>query len=148
MYKFIVILTATLLAGCNSTDEDLINCKGNNNWHQIGLDFASLGKTVRSHEQYLAECGIKLTEVEQEAYLSGYYVGLNDFCTYEKGKEFGSKGLQFPIVCPYELRETIQAGYDVGAREYLEKRKKLARDDRLREQRGMQTESNSASQGR
>lgn len=147
MNKIIFSIVVLALSGCASTEDNPVDCNGQNDWHKIGFNLASEGKNVRSHDAYIKQCKITLLESEQEEYFAGYYMGLADFCTHEKGKEYGSAGLDFPTVCPYELRETIQAGYDLGAKEYLEKRARLAHDDRMREQRGHQTGSNSASMG-
>ena len=59
----------------------------------------------------------------QKEYGKGYQAGLQDFCVYKNGYQFGLKGRDYQNICPKKLEEGFFKGYSLGLREYKEERR-------------------------
>ena len=122
---------------------DKISCTGND-WVEVGLKTATSGLSVRSFNKYKKKCGSRLEENAQSLYLDGYTKGVIEFCTFDKGYEYGSNKLDLPEVCPYEVRENFVKGYNLGV---IELREKLHRFKRAQEDQNNNKVRDQMSQG-
>jgi len=122
MKNFIaVILLASLVTACQSTSSerstDVSTLCSNDNWNELGKKMALAGKSVRTFNTYKDECGDRLPATAKETYLTGFRVGLKEFCTYENGYKSAEQGKQNNKSCPLELRTAFDHGYKKGAKD-------------------------------
>lgn len=114
MYKSIIL--AVLVCFCVACGSNSIKPEDCNtvSWFDQGLKDGGDGKGKELLEKYQQVCNAK---VEAGQYAKGYITGLKNFCTYENGHEYGSKGGE-PHACPEGTE--YKSGYEKGYAKYLD----------------------------
>ncbi len=89
--KLTLVLTAGLLFGCASSNEQLAE---DGNWYQIGYQDGVAGHTQRSLKE-LSELG----SVVGSDYDAGYLEGVNEYCNADFAYQMGLSGQYYEGVC-------------------------------------------------
>ena len=112
------ILTA-LLIGCVTTADIKRNyCKGIDTYKQGQID-VSRGKTENFFNKEAKKCAEYGVQLNQEQYEKGRQKELKNFCSYEKGYEFGLNGKKYLNICPKKLAADFFKGYRKGDKKCL-----------------------------
>lgn len=84
------------------------------NWHSQGRKDALRGfgsNQIGLHKKFCSDLNIK---PDEQAYSKGYKEGLQLFCTYKSGYNFGLNGGIYHDSCPAELEKDFYQGYVTG----------------------------------
>lgn len=115
-------LNIFILLGCKTTAES-VACDNSTNWFEVGEQTALNGKHVRTFEKFKNQCGDTLPHTAKSNYLDGYTKGIANYCTYKSGFDLAMNGLENPKVCPFEIRQEFEKGYQTA---------KVARNEKLK----------------
>ena len=113
----LLLISATLISACSSTNR--IDCQ-NTNWRDRGYNDAIQGRgnSLASYSNACANVGIA---PNRNAYLAGHKLGSKQYCTFDNGVRFGSKGNVPNGVCTDPaLRQEFYRGYRIGREVYIE----------------------------
>ncbi len=105
---FFLVLSFVGLSGCTWWNA---GCKLN--WYELGLQDGLQGIEPTHVEEYRGLCLDKPAKPDYEAYNSGHWDGLNDFCTAETGLDFGRNEQAFPEVCDHPQYDFV-LGFEKG----------------------------------
>ena len=111
-FKLIPLILATLLLTYCSINKKA-DCE-NGNWQEQGFRDATqgYGKDKFTHRK---EACLKQSFTTDEAfYWKGYEQGLQRFCNFKSGYEYGKKGKKYRDTCPLELESEFYKGYMEG----------------------------------
>lgn len=108
-----------IAAGCSTAPTDQANCNVPN-WQEKGLADAKSGVQPEIIKKYQKSCPDQFSGDRLNAYKLGFFQGLQEFCTYDKGFELGSKNDIEKYSCPMELAEKFRQGQKDGYINYLE----------------------------
>lgn len=111
LFKKSIVVAFLLLGGCATMNQS--ECL-NADWQMIGLEDGSRGRTlahIGNHRKACAEFNIS---PDLESYQRGHAQGLQQYCTYDKGFQLGSRGNAFRNICPPELEEDFRVGHQRG----------------------------------
>ncbi len=115
----VLLLAATLIvAGCASLSKE--ECLAAD-WYTIGVEDGSKGKAIGrigAHRKACAEVGV---QPDMGSYTQGREVGLQQFCTRERGYREGERGASYSGVCPQHLEPIFMQGYLAGQEIYKTK---------------------------
>lgn len=124
----VILITLLFLAGCASLSKDECAIA---DWYAIGIEDGSNGQDMSrlgAHRKACAKVGVT---PDTDRYTEGRLVGLQSFCTYQRGYSAGKWGRSSQTVCPAGPLEaefirgynaglplycTYQRGYDEGLR--------------------------------
>ncbi len=112
----ISFLILSQLTSCATLDQS--ECKSAN-WEIIGLEDGSNGRYpsyIGKHRKACADYGIA---PDLKAYLRGHQSGLREFCTEQNGYERALSGHANKNICPAELSNSFNRGYQKGYQLYL-----------------------------
>ncbi|MDO3388606.1 DUF2799 domain-containing protein [Gilvimarinus sp. SDUM040013] len=107
-----------IAAGCTNAPDKQVSCDIPN-WQEQGLADASSGAQPDIIKNYQESCGTQFSGDNINAYKLGFFLGLQQFCSYENGFELGSKNNIKTYTCPMEQAEKFRQGQKDGYREYL-----------------------------
>ncbi|MDN4503651.1 DUF2799 domain-containing protein [Alteromonadaceae bacterium BrNp21-10] len=122
----LIVLISGGLLGCNSTPTEQVNCQSQD-WYNKGKENVEEGRSVRHFNQHIKQCGSSLPTTAKEQYIQGYRDGLVEHCNFDKGYERGEMNLSSISICPLELREQYNKGYQRGKQARLQTIRDLER---------------------
>ncbi|EGU43547.1 hypothetical protein VII00023_03883 [Vibrio ichthyoenteri ATCC 700023] len=91
MRKLVVVAMLTLLAGCASSVEQLVQ---SGDWYQVGYQDGVSGNTQRSYSDLA-----KLGQANQADYDQGYLSGVEEYCNPDFAYQIGLSGQYYEGVC-------------------------------------------------
>src|SRR6266404_1769391 len=112
------LLTAVLSCAILSKDQ----CE-TMNWFEKGKTDATEGQSPTRFESYRAACSKHSITADQDAYTKGFAIGLETFCTEDRGYSVGREGFNYQRTCPKDLEAAFLKGYYLGHREFEVKKK-------------------------
>lgn len=116
MYRLLTLCALTVtLVGCGGNVKQ-VSCVGKD-WLQLGYDTAMAGESVRTFDTYRKQCADNLEKNAMTIYIDGYTKGVMEYCTYDNGFILGGQNKSIKNICPPELRELFNRGYNVGLAE-------------------------------
>lgn len=108
-----LLLTALFVAGCAggmSKKECAVA-----DWYAVGVEDGSKGydlSRLGSHRKACAKAGVT---PDADRYAQGRLVGLQSYCTFERGRAQGQRGAAMSTVCPAgPLEAQFTQGYNAG----------------------------------
>lgn len=105
-----------VLGGCASMSED--ECR-TADWHEQGLREALAGHPRTRLEEDRKACGKVGIAPDEQQYLAGYNLGIQQFCTPENGARWGRDGKYYSAnTCPAMLESAFQQRYRLGRAAY------------------------------
>lgn len=113
--RLIVVLAFALFtASCAVMNEQ--ECQAAN-WWDVGHEDATSGQTadISRYREACAEYGVAPVS---DQYQLGYDDGLIDFCTLNKGYQFGRQGNSYQQTCPPHIEADFVQGYRQGRELY------------------------------
>lgn len=114
----VMLATLVVLSACASLSEE--ECLAAD-WYTIGVEDGSKGYQVSrigAHRKACAEVGV---QPDMARYNEGRNLGLQSFCTRERGYAEGEKGRSYSGVCPQHLEPLFMQGYLAGQDVYRTK---------------------------
>ena len=132
--KYITILFALILSGCNNTKTFITSerCQSED-WKTLGYQSALAGKNIRVFDKVKEVCGQQQAAQAQPIFVDGYSNGLIEYCTFDTGFAIGEKGLPPESICPLEMRKEFLAGHRQAKIIRDNTLAKMEREKRLRE---------------
>ena len=116
---FIVSLISMLLTGCiTSSSIKRDYCRSIDTYKKGYLDVLN-GKPAQSFNKEAQFCAEYEIALNQDQYNKGRTAGLKEFCTYEKGYQFGLNAKQYHNICPQEKATEFLKGYEEGDKKCL-----------------------------
>ncbi len=115
----LLVVCLTVLSACASLSEE--ECLAAD-WYGIGVEDGARGQPmsrIGSHRKACAEVGVA---PDVTAYNEGRLVGLQSFCTRERGYSEGERGARYSGVCPQHLEPAFMQGYLAGQDVYRTKK--------------------------
>lgn len=88
------------------------------NWQAIGYQHGVKGETMESFQTYQNDCAAHRVKADYSAFKQGYQQGLENFCSYEKGLQFGTQGKPYYAQCPSSEFARFNQGYQLGVKNY------------------------------
>lgn len=129
-----ILLNASLaicLVACKSNVKEEVTCTGID-WYELGMTTATQGKSVRTFNRYRDNCGDNLDKNAMHLYLDGYSKGIIQYCTFENGYQLGNTSLENPNICPTELSEQFDKGFQKGLHDLTLLKNQLKNDSERR----------------
>lgn len=111
----IAVLMLMFLAGCASLSKEECSVA---DWYSIGLEDGSKGydmSRLGAHRKACAKVGVV---PDADRYAQGREVGLQTFCTRERGYYEGERGRAYRGVCPPQFEPLFMQGYLAGQEVY------------------------------
>lgn len=106
-----VILLTGLVVACRPIDPDKCDTV---DWYQTGVVDGERGRPDRL-DAFIETCGTVDVTPDVDAYLTGRTEGLERFCTFETGLQYGRRGRLEPTeLCRPALRADIKQGWQLG----------------------------------
>lgn len=109
------LLALLFVAGCASLSEDECAVA---DWYSIGVEDGSKGydmSRLGAHRKACAKVGVT---PNADRYAQGREVGLQTFCTRERGYYEGERGRAYRGVCPPQFEPLFMQGYLAGQEVY------------------------------
>jgi hypothetical protein len=108
----LLALSLLALSACASISEE--ECLAAD-WYSIGVEDGAKGYPITRIGNYRKDCAEVGVAPDAEQYQAGRLVGLDSFCTYDRGYAEGKRGARNRSVCPPgPLAEEFAQGYDAG----------------------------------
>ena len=108
-----------LFTGCiTSSSVKRDYCRSLDVYKKGYLDVLS-GKPTQSFNKEAQFCAEYEIVLNRDQYNKGRIAGLKEFCTYEKGYEFGLNAKQYQNICPQEKATEFLKGYEEGDKKCL-----------------------------
>ncbi|TMO67803.1 DUF2799 domain-containing protein [Pseudoalteromonas aurantia] len=134
MKKVLVLSVMSMgLFGCNATTTAELNCNPADGWAALGQSVGQEGKSVRDFDRFKNSCN-NLSGSAKSEFITGYTVGIKNFCNYENGVKIASEGLPNNNICPLEMRNMFNKGYANGLAVREENLRKLRRTQQARDE--------------
>jgi len=113
----VIAMTAMLImvAGCASVSKE--DCLLTD-WYEVGRLDGRQGKARTAFQGRAKACLEHGISADRQAYYQGHDLGLQYYCTGQKGFELGQQGLAYRSVCPLPLEANFRAGYDKGLQSF------------------------------
>lgn len=106
------LLVLTVLAsGCATMDEGA--CQ-NADWYNQGVDDGLTGHNRSRVDAYAEDCGAFGIPPDARAWRAGWALGIEQFCTAERGYREGSEGRSYGNSCPEDIEPPFLSGYLLG----------------------------------
>ncbi|MBN1959152.1 MAG: DUF2799 domain-containing protein [Desulfuromonadales bacterium] len=127
---FLIVLVSAL-CGCVTLNKN--ECLYAD-WQAIGLEDGAKGRDLSYLSRHRKACAKHGVSPDTDLYMSGYEMGLVQFCTPERGFSLGLGGAGYSGICPAELEGDFLSAYQQGYEIYQAERqvKKIA--ERLHDQ--------------
>lgn len=108
----LLLIALLVLSACASISEE--ECLAAD-WYSIGVEDGSKGYPMSRIGAYRKDCAEVGVAPDAEQYGEGRLVGLESFCTYERGYAEGKRGASNKAVCPPgRLEAEFTQGYNDG----------------------------------
>jgi hypothetical protein len=108
----LLLITMLVLSACATISEE--ECLAAD-WYSIGVEDGSKGYPMSRIGNYRKDCAEVGVAPDAEQYRQGRLVGLESFCTYERGYSEGKRGARNGNVCPPgPLEAEFAEGYNAG----------------------------------
>ena len=112
----VVLCAVLVLQGCSTMNAK--DCQ-TANWHVIGQKDGEKGELPSTIGTYIEQCSEFNVIPDDEQYAQGYQRGLLIFCTTESGFEQGKRNKRNNGLCPAELQEKFNQGYQIGTEYFV-----------------------------
>jgi hypothetical protein len=109
-----------MVAGCASVSKE--DCLLTD-WYEIGRLDGRQGKARTAFQGRAKACLEHGINADRQAYYKGHDLGMQYYCTEQKGFELGQQGLAYRSVCPLQLEGNFRAGYDKGLQSFCSESK-------------------------
>jgi len=109
-----------MVAGCASVSKE--DCLVTD-WYEIGRMDGRQGRPRTALQGRAKACLEHGISADRQAYYKGHDLGMQYYCTEQKGFELGQQGLAYRSVCPLQLEADFRAGYDKGMQSFCSERK-------------------------
>lgn len=109
----LLIGLAALCGACASMNQGQCETA---DWFNQGVDDGVSGHTDSRYESYNKDCAEFGVRVDRKAYLSGWEVGIAEYCTANNGYDEGLSGNNYRNSCPTQLQDGFFAAYQLGQR--------------------------------
>lgn len=117
----LLAVAAILLSACESISSE--ECLAAD-WYSLGVEDGAKGYSLSRLGAYRKDCAEVGVAPDAEMYSQGRMVGLESFCTYERGYAEGKRGAGNRAVCPPgPLEAEFMQGYNDGRYVYETNRK-------------------------
>ena len=83
-------------------------------WYKLGLEDGGKGIYKLALVDYTKICSQYKITPDEEQYKKGRKLGIEEFCTKQKGFHVGVTRRDYPNVCPPEFRPDFDKGYKQG----------------------------------
>jgi len=101
-----------ILSACSSISKE--ECLAAD-WYSIGMEDGAKGYDMSRIGNYRKDCAEVGVAPDAEQYSQGRLVGLESFCTYDRGYSEGKRGASNRSVCPPgDLQADFMEGYNAG----------------------------------
>ncbi|MCB1741995.1 MAG: DUF2799 domain-containing protein [Gammaproteobacteria bacterium] len=107
----LLLITTLATGGCASLSQT--QCV-QGDWYGIGHEDAWSGHTPDRVQAHAKACAEYAVVPKQGRYREGFEAGLLEFCTAERGFEFGREGGYYAGTCPASVSATFLAAYRQG----------------------------------
>lgn len=111
----LLLAVALIVTGCASLSKE--ECLAAD-WYTIGVEDGANGYAISrigAHRKACAEVGV---QPDMARYNQGRDMGLQQFCTRERGYREGERGRSYSGVCPPNLEPMFMQGYLAGQEKY------------------------------
>lgn len=107
-----LLIALLVLSACASISEE--ECLAAD-WYSIGVEDGSLGQPMSRIGAYRKDCAEVGVSPDATKYGEGRTVGLESFCTYDRGYDEGKKSSGKTSVCPPgQMQGEFMQGYNAG----------------------------------
>ncbi len=131
--KNLSLLILTALIGLSCTTMSKQECE-EGDWNRRGFEDATHGVSRDTLKRHAKACKDHGFPVDVELYERGYDKGLESFCTYKRGFQYGLDGRSYYDTCPKDLEPEFYKGYTMGMQQRkLDKAAKRAEDEASRD---------------
>lgn len=108
----LLMATLLVLSACASISEE--ECLAAD-WYSLGVEDGAKGYPLSRIGNYRKDCAEVGVAPDAEQYNQGRLVGLEQFCTYDRGYSEGKRGASNRKVCPPgQLEADFTEGYNAG----------------------------------
>ena len=105
------VALASVVVACRPIDPEKCDTV---DWYQTGVVDGERGRADRL-DAFIETCGTVDVTPDVDAYLMGREEGLERFCTFETGLQYGRRGRLDPTeLCRPGLREQVNQGWQLG----------------------------------
>lgn len=111
----LLVAAGLFLSACASLSKDECLVA---DWYQIGVTDGANGKSLTQMAAHRKACAKVGVTPDADAYTQGRVVGLQSFCTAERGYQQGERGYSYGGVCPPHLEPVFMQGYLAGMQIY------------------------------
>jgi hypothetical protein len=118
LWLTLAIAASIHLTACSSMDKKECSTA---NWQQIGKKDALNGERSNHYTDYAEDCNKFGVKVNASNYKKGWDIGIQQFCTREKGWEWGIKGHNYNQTCPARTETTFYNAFQAGRNIYNKK---------------------------
>jgi hypothetical protein len=115
-----IVAMLIVVAGCASVSKE--DCLLTD-WYEIGRLDGRQGKARTAFQGRAKACLEHGISADRQAYYKGHDLGMQYYCTEQKGFELGQQGLAYRSVCPLQLEANFRAGYDKGLQSFCSEHK-------------------------
>lgn len=102
---------ALTLAACASMNES--QC-ASADWYDRGVRDGSDGRHQDRYQAYNKDCAEFGVQVDSKAWLSGWEIGIDQYCTRDNGYQVGLRGGSYARSCPQASQDTFLAAFQLG----------------------------------
>jgi len=119
LLSVLLIVLVSALCGCATLNKN--ECLYAN-WKAIGLEDGAKGRNLSYLSRHRKACAKHGVIPDATLYMSGYEIGLMQFCTPERGFTLGLGGAGYSGICPDELERDFLFAYQQGYEIYQAER--------------------------
>jgi hypothetical protein len=102
---------AAMTCGCATMNEG--ECQ-NADWYNQGVDDGVAGHNRSRIDAYADDCGEFGIPPDARAWRAGWALGIEQFCTAERGYEEGIEGRSYGNSCPEDIEPPFMSAYLLG----------------------------------
>jgi len=110
-----IVAIVIMVVGCASVSKE--DCLLTD-WYEIGRLDGRQGKPRTAFQGRAKACLEHGISADRQAYYKGHDLGMQYYCSAEKGFELGQKGFAYKSVCPLQLEPDFRAGYNRGIQSF------------------------------
>lgn len=116
---FPILVVFLSISGCQTMDlaKEKEPC-GERDWFELGRADGTKGVPNLNWKERVKVCS-DFSETHHQSYLSGWYAGVDDFCSPDHAYLFGRTGLAYYNICPASKEKEFTTAYQKGLQVFL-----------------------------